>query len=200
MMKDFLYCCLLVVLATTPVATAAHTSDAKLVNATVTGLGGIGRDFEFLDSNGKLRHLADLHGNVVAVFFGFTNCPDACPALLAKANAVRELLGSDRDRFKVVFVTIDPQRDTRTVLNNYLTLFNSDFISARIPGGNLPKLTRDFAISNQVVQDANGQVSISHSVGVFLFDRQGQAKIYLSGSKKVKEFHAEVSMLLGTEQ
>lgn len=179
-----------------PVATLAHTSDAKLVNATVIGLGGLGRDFEFLDDRGKLRQLSDLNGDVLAVFFGFTNCPDVCPGFLAKANVVSELLGEQRDRFKVVFVTVDSARDTRQVLEAYLKLFGANIIGARIPNGGITQLTADFGISSQVVTDSDGQITISHSVGAFLIDPKGVARVYLSGSKDANEIYTEVKQLL----
>lgn len=183
--------------ATAAPAALAHTSDHKLVNATVTGLGGLGRDFEFLDGRGKLRRLSDLHGDVVAVFFGFTNCPDACPGFLAKATVVTEMLGEDGGRFQVVFVTVDPERDSRVALERYLRLFGENVTGARIPGGGLEQLTADFGVSSQIATDASGRITISHSVGAFLFDPRGNARAYLSGGKDANEFLAEVRELLG---
>lgn len=189
--------CLIVALLVASLPQAlAHTSDAKLVNATVTGLGGLGRDFEFLDDYGKLRRLSDLNGQVVSVFFGFTNCPDVCPGFLAKASVISEQLGAAHDKYTVVFVTVDPARDTREVLSNYLRLFGDFIIGARIPSNGITQLAADFGISNQIVADSAGNITINHTVGSFLFDTQGVAREYMSASKDAHEYFTQVQKLL----
>lgn len=177
-------------------AGSGHTSDANLVNSTITGLGTIGGDFEFLDDQGKLRHLSDLRGDVVSVFFGYTNCPDVCPGYLAKSSAVREKLGDQGDRFKVVFVTIDPARDDRLTLRSYLSLFGKNNIGARIPSGNLPEVLKLYSASTHHFKDRHDNTVISHNVGSYLIDTHGRPSYYVSGTKKVDEVVALVEELL----
>ena len=169
------------------IASSGHTSDASLVNSTITGLGDIGGDFEFLDDDGKLRRLSDLRGNVVSVFFGFTSCPDVCPGYLAKTTAVREMLGETGDKFKVVFITIDPDRDDRLILQNYLRLFGEGNIGARIPGGKLPEVLKLYSASTHHFHDRHDNLVVSHSVGSYLIDTHGNPRYYVSGSKKAEE-------------
>ena len=179
-------------------AVSGHTSDAKLVNSTITGLGSVGGDFEFLDDTGKLRHLKDLRGNVVSVFFGFTSCPDVCPGFLAKASAIREFLGDRGDSYKVVFVTIDPSRDNRLSLRNYLRLFGKGNIGARIPSGRLPDVLKLYSASTHHFKDSNDDTVISHSVGSYLIDTNGRPAYYVSADKSVDEVVALVDELLDT--
>ena len=172
----------------------AHTSveSVKLPD----DLGEIGSNFTFLDSSGKLRQVADFHGDVVAVFFGFTHCPNVCPGFLAKVNAVHERLGANKHRFKVVFVTVDPQRDTREALARYLELFGENVIGARIPGGELAAVARDFAITHQRIESSNGQISISHSTGAFLFNKHTKPVHYISNSRDSSYIAEQVVSLL----
>ena len=175
----------------------AHTSDAKIVNATITGLGTIAGDFEFLDDDGRLRRITDLQGNVVSVFFGFTNCPDVCAGFMAKAAAVREMLGDRKDQFKIVFVTVDPQRDDRDTLKRYLRLFGEGSIGARLLRDNHNEVLKLFAVSSQRFKDTtDGHITISHSVGAFLFDKNGRPAAYISGAKKTTDFIKQVEDLL----
>lgn len=176
---------------------SGHTSDAELVNTTITGLGTIGGDFEFLDDSGRLRNLEELRGDVVSVFFGFTNCADVCPGYLAKTSVVRELLGERGDSLKVVFVTIDPERDDRVTLRDYLRLFDrSNNIGARVPGGKLPEVLKLYSASTHHFMDGNDRLMVTHSVGSYLLDRGGRPSYYVPGDKGVEEFAALVEELL----
>ncbi len=184
----------LVAIWVSPVSLYAHTSIESVKIA--DDLGEVGRDFTFLDGNGKLRRLNDFHGDVVAVFFGFTHCPDVCPGFLTKASVVREHLGVNKDRFKVVFVTVDLERDSRAALTRYLDLFGNWVIGARIPGGELAEVTRDFAITNQLIKDANGRINVSHSIGAFLFDKNSRPAHYISSSRDPEYIADQIDRLL----
>lgn len=175
---------------------SGHTSDAHLVNSTIAGLGSIGGDFEFLDDDGKLRRLSDLRGSVVSVFFGFTNCPDVCPGYLTKYSAVQEHLGEDKDRFKVVFVTIDPDRDDRLTLRKYLRLFGEGKIGARVPRGKLPDVLRLYSASTHHFKDSHGATVVSHNSGSYLIDTHGRPAYYVSDGKRTEDIVELVEGLL----
>ena len=89
------------------------------------------RDFALTDSSGKLRTLADFHGKVVAVFFGYTHCPDVCPTTMADLAQIRQKLGPAGDGLQVLFVTLDPERDTSELLTSYVPKFDPSFIALR---------------------------------------------------------------------
>src|SRR6059058_3118000 len=103
-----------------PAATAFKNTD-------VTGL-AYGKDFSLPDHHGKLRSLADFKGKAVVVFFGYTHCPDVCPTTMAEMAAVMKQLGPDADRVQVLFVTLDPERDTPALLKQYVPAFDPRFI------------------------------------------------------------------------
>mgnify|MGYP002789635029 CR=1 FL=1 len=93
----------------------------------VTGA-NFGKELALTDHNGKRRTLADFRGKVVTVFFGFTHCPDVCPTTLAEMALVAKELGGDADRLQVLFVTVDPERDTPEVLRRYVPSFHPSFL------------------------------------------------------------------------
>ena len=86
------------------------------------------RDFQLTDHNGKPRTLADFKGKVVVVFFGYTHCPDVCPTTMSELALVMKELGKDADRLQVLFITVDPERDTPAVLSQYVPAFHPDFL------------------------------------------------------------------------
>ena len=80
-----------------------------------------------VDHTGQPRRLADFRGKVVVLFFGYTQCPDVCPTVLALMRQAMDMLGSDGQRVQILFVTIDPERDTQALLAQYLPLFHQTF-------------------------------------------------------------------------
>ncbi len=96
-------------------------------NTDITGA-DYGRDFTLADHTGKTRTLADFRGKVVVMFFGYTRCPDVCPTTLAELKAVKEQLGEDGKKLQVLFVTVDPERDTRKLLADYVPAFDPSFL------------------------------------------------------------------------
>ena len=89
------------------------------------------KDFALPDQNGQVRSLKDFAGKVVVVFFGFTQCPDVCPASMAELAQIKQSLGADGDKLQAVFVTIDPERDTPEILKSYMASFDPAFVALR---------------------------------------------------------------------
>src|SRR4029078_815162 len=98
---------------------AAHADKAKFQSSDVSAA-SFGHDFSLVDHNGKTRTLADFKGKAVVIFFGYTQCPDFCPTTLAELAAAMQKLGPDASRVQVLFVTVDPGRDTPDVLAHYV--------------------------------------------------------------------------------
>lgn len=147
-------------------------------NATdITGA-AFARDFRLADHNGRVRSLADFRGRVVAVFFGYTHCPDVCPTTLADFAAALRLMGPAGDRVDVVFVTVDPERDTAALLRQYVPAFNPRFLGMRTDPESLRKLAGEFKVVYQKsgVKAADDYL-IDHSAGTFVYDTQGRLRL-----------------------
>src|SRR5713226_1983829 len=108
-------------------AIAAACTKAKFEYTDITGV-EIGGDFQLTDHNGHPRSLADFRGKVVAIFFGFTHCPDVCPTTLAELGAVMRELGAEAGGVQVLFVTLDPERDSAALLRRYVPAFHPQFL------------------------------------------------------------------------
>ena len=110
------------------VVAACGPAAPKFEGSDVTGA-AFGRDFHLVDHNGKARTLADFRGKAVVIFFGYTQCPDFCPTTLAELAAAMQKLGPEASHVQVLFLTVDPERDTRDVLAHYEPAFDHSFIS-----------------------------------------------------------------------
>ena len=99
-------------------------------NVDITGA-SYARDFRLTDFNGQPRTLADFRGKVVVMFFGYTQCPDVCPTTMTDMAEVKRRLGPDGERVQVIFVTLDPDRDTAEVLSQYVPGFDPSFLGLR---------------------------------------------------------------------
>lgn len=153
------------------------------------------KDLRLPDIDGKERSLADFRGKVALVFFGFTQCPDVCPTALARAVEVKRLLGSDGNRLQVVFVTVDPERDTPAVLKEYLAAFDPTFIALRGNPERLAATARDFKIFYQKVSTGDSY-TMDHSSISYLFDTQGKLRLALSHSLGAQAYADDVRKLL----
>lgn len=138
-----------------------------------------GHDFELVDFNGTQRHLADFRGKVVVMFFGFTHCPDVCPTTLAEFNSALKQLGDAADRVQVLFVTVDPQRDTPDVLRGYVTAFNDHFLGLTGTPEQIAKVAKEYKIVYQKVPGSTpDNYSVDHSAGTYIYDEQGRLRLF----------------------
>jgi protein SCO1/2 len=138
-----------------------------------------GKDFELADHNGKTRRLADFRGKAVALFFGYTQCPDVCPATLAEFAAALKQLGNDADRVQVLFVTIDPERDTQALLAQYVPAFNPAFLGLRGDAEATARTAKQFRVffQKQAGKTAEGY-TMDHSAGTYIYDQRGRLRLY----------------------
>jgi protein SCO1 len=156
-----------------------------------------GRDFHLTDHSGKPRSLADFKGRVVMLFFGYTHCPDACPTTLAAMAQVRARLGADAQRVQGLFVTVDPKRDTPQVLAQYVPAFDASFLGLYGDQTSTAALAREFKIYYAAQQaDAQGNYTVDHSAGVFVFDRKGRLRLMMRPGSTVDAMTADVAQLL----
>ena len=150
-------------------------------NVDITGSTAFGNNFSLLDTNGNTKTMADYKGKVVVVFFGFTQCPDVCPTTLTEMDEALKLLGPKADKVQVIFITVDPERDTTIVLAQYVPAFNPRFIGLRpADEAGLEKIAKDFRIYYKKVPGSKpGSYTMDHSAGSYVFDQNGQLRLYI---------------------
>jgi protein SCO1/2 len=143
----------------------------------VTGA-SFGKALELNDHNGQRRTLADFKGKVVALFFGFTHCPDVCPTTLVEMGAVMKELGEDASRVQVLFVTVDPERDTADVLKRYVPAFHPSFLGMTGTADEIARAAKEFKIYYQKQKLASGGYTMDHSAGTYLLDGEGRLRLF----------------------
>jgi protein SCO1/2 len=160
---------------------AACDSKPTFKNVDITGSKAFGTNFSLIDVDGRLRTLADYQGKAVVMFFGYTHCPDVCPTTLIEMQEVMSLLGPQAAKVQVIFVTLDPERDTAEVLKQYVPAFNPSFIGLRPANEEaLNRLTKEFKIYYKRVPGLSPNTyTIDHTAGSYVFDAKGQLRLYI---------------------
>lgn len=161
----------------------------------VTGA-GFGKSLNLTDHNGKPRTLADFRGKVVTVFFGFTHCPDACPTTLVELAQVMKELGPEADRVQVLFVTVDPERDTQPVLAQYVPSFHPRFIGLYGDAEATARAAKEFKVYYGKQPGTNGGYSVDHSAGTFILDPQGRLRLFAQYGQGAQAILHDVRLLL----
>ena len=154
-------------------------------------------DFNLPDFDGKPRTLADFKGKVTAIYFGYTQCPDACPTTLAELASVEKSLGADAARLQVIFITVDPSRDTAALLKNYVTNFRPDFLALRGDEKQTKATADEFKIFYEKVPGKTADTyTIDHISGVYLFDTQGRVRLFAKQDLDPALLTADIQALL----
>ena len=152
-------------------------------------------DFNLPDAEGKPRSLAEFKGKVVLVFFGFAQCPDVCPTALGRAIEVRKLLGADGERVQVVFITVDPERDTPQVLREYMKAYDPSFIALRGNAEQLAATAKEFKVYFQKVPTSSSY-TMDHTAVTYAFDPQGRLRLALKHEQSAQDVAADLRNLL----
>ncbi|MFO1199624.1 MAG: SCO family protein [Burkholderiaceae bacterium] len=155
-----------------------------------------GRDFALLDPDGRTRRLADFRGKFVMMFFGYVQCPDVCPTALSRAVAVREKLGADGARLQVIFMTVDPERDTPTILRAYAAAFSPDFLGLY---GDLPTTqatAKAFRVFYQKVPNG-ASYTVDHTATTYVFDDAGRLRLAVPHAMSADDLAADLRTLMG---
>jgi protein SCO1/2 len=132
--------------------------------------------------NGSSFRLSEQRGDVVLLFFGYTSCPDVCPTTLSELRKVKEELGSNAEQVKVVFVTVDPERDTPEQIQKYVSIFNPAFIGLSGSVEELEPVWKNYGVYREVEQvssSASGYL-VTHSARLYLIDRDGNLRLSYS--------------------
>jgi len=157
------------------------------------------RDFRLTDHNGRTRSLADFKGKVVAVFFGYVHCPDVCPTTLSDFAAALHLLGPQADKVQVIFVTVDPQRDTPELLKQFVPAFNPSFLGMYSDAETLGKLANEFKVVYQKSSvKAADDYLIDHSAGTYVYDRHGNLRLLMPYGSGPEVIAQDLKVLLST--
>ena len=182
-----------------------------LLIVTVLGLAACGQQFNTTDvtgaaygpglhlhdHNGQMRSLADFKGKAVVIFFGYTNCPDVCPTSLAMLMQVMQQLGPDASRVQVLFVTVDPGRDTPERLKQYVGAFNPAFLGLTGSEAEIATVAHEFKVIYEKHGDiASGRYSVDHTAGCFIFDPQGRARLFARHGETAERITADLKRLL----
>ena len=167
----------------------------KFTLTDVTGA-GFGKELNLTDHNGKPRTLADFRGKVVTVFFGFTHCPDVCPTTLAEMAQVMKELGADADKLQVLFITVDPERDTQLVLKQYVPSFHPSFLGLYGDLDATARTAKEFKVFFQKQPAKSGGYSVDHSAGTFILDREGRLRLFAQYGQGAAPMLHDIRLLL----
>ncbi|MBN2500595.1 MAG: SCO family protein [Anaerolineales bacterium] len=157
-------------------------------------------DIALQDTDGDLFQLSDHTGEVVLIFFGYTNCPDVCPTTLAEFKQVYENLGPDADRVKFVYFSVDPERDTQERVGEFVNAFNPNFIGITGDEADLEPVWQAYGVyhEKQEVGSAAGYV-VDHTASVYVIDTQGGWRMTFPYGLSVDAMVQDIQHLLEEE-
>jgi len=158
---------------------ACGDKQLKFENTDLTGL-DYGKGFSLNDHTGKPVTLETYKGKVVVLFFGFTHCPDVCPTTMAEMSAVMKELGPDADKVQVLFATLDPERDTKELLSQYVPGFDPRFVGLYGTPEQVAATAKEFKVFYQKVPGKTpDSYTIDHTAGSYVFDKSGKLRLFL---------------------
>ncbi|MDQ7955874.1 MAG: SCO family protein [Pseudomonadota bacterium] len=157
------------------------------------------RDFKLTDMNGQVRTLGDFKGKVVVVFFGYAQCPDVCPTTMTEMAQVKQKLGKDGDKLQVVFITVDPERDTPEIMKAYMGAFDPAFVALIPTPEQLAAVAKDFKVYYKKVDGKTPtSYSMDHSAAQYIYDPQGRLRLYARYGAGVDPMVADIKALLAS--
>jgi protein SCO1 len=157
------------------------------------------KNFQLADADGKVRTLADFKGKVVVLFFGYAQCPDVCPTTMTEMAQVKQQLGKDADKLQVLFVTVDPARDTPIVMKAYMGAFDPSFVALIPTPEQLAATAKDFKVYYKKVEGSTPtSYSMDHSAASYIYDTNGQLRLYARYGAGVAPMVADIRTLLNS--
>jgi protein SCO1/2 len=186
-------------LAAAVLLVACDAGGPKFRSTDITGVEW-GRELALTGHDGKPRALADLRGKAVVVFFGFTHCPDICPTTLADIAQAMKKLGADAERVQVLFVTVDPERDTREVLAKYVPAFDPRFLGLYGDAAATLRAAKEFKIFYEKRAGATPQTyTMDHSAQSFVIDPKGRLRLLVKHDRIAADLADDLRTLLARE-
>ncbi|HSN19199.1 MAG TPA: SCO family protein [Usitatibacter sp.] len=164
----------------------------------VTGMEA-GQSLQLEDFNGKMRTLADFRGKVVLVVFGYTQCPDVCPTTLQDYAQAMKKLGADASRVQLLFITVDPKRDTAQLLREYVPAFDPRFLGLRGDEKAIERVTQDFHVYAAARPGKTPEsYTVDHASQVFAFDPEGRLRVMIPAGTKPEDIASDLRALLAS--
>ena len=154
-----------------------------------------GRNFRLTDADGRERTLADYKAKAVLMYFGFVQCPDVCPTALIRAAKVKQLLGADGDKLQVIFITVDPERDTPEVIKAYTAAFDPSFIGLYGDAKRTRETADEFKVYYKQVPTGSSY-TMDHSALSYAFDPQGRLRLALRHEQTAEDYAHDLRQLL----
>lgn len=158
-------------------------------------------DFELVAAGGKTMTEKDFSGKIVLMFFGYASCPDICPTTMAQLSQVVRNLGSDADKVRIIFVSVDPHRDTPEILQAYVDAFDSHAIGLTGSERQISRLARRYRVAYQIEKprgDDTEVYEVAHSRGIYIFDERGKARMLASDGESVEKLTAAVREIMSS--
>ena len=153
--------------------------------------------FTLESSQGDQYSLKDHQGKFQILFFGYTYCPDICPTTLYKLKTVKEELGNNSDEVEIVFVTVDPKRDTQEKLTNYLHSFDDSFFGLTGDEPALEQVWKDYGVFRQEsIADGSKDYLVDHSTRLYLIDKSGNLKVTYFVDVTVSDMVSDIKYLI----
>ena len=166
------------------------------VSSDITGA-EFASDFALTDHAGQPRNLANYKGKAVIIFFGYTQCPDVCPTTLSGMAAAMKLLGEDAKRVQVLFVTLDPERDTQALLAAYVPQFDPSFVGLYGDVAKTAATAKEFKVFYQKQAGSTPQTySIDHTASNYVYDPQGRLRLLIKHDESPQNIAADLKQLL----
>lgn len=178
---------------------AACSPPAKFNATDLSGLDW-GKDFALTDHNGTPRRLADFKGRVAVMFFGYTQCPDVCPTTMGSMRELMARLGPEAERVQVLFVSLDPERDTPQLLAQYVPAFHPSFLGLYGDAAATAATAREFKIFyRKQPGNSPSTYTVDHTAGSYLFDPRGRLRLYVRHGETPERMAQDIKRLLAGE-
>lgn len=176
-----------------------YRSKPKFDAVDITGVDW-GKNFKLTDHTGHVRTLEDFRGKAVALFFGYTNCPDMCPTTMAKLGEAMKLLGDEASHVQGLFATVDPKRDTPKVLSQYVPAFYPSFLGLYGDTETTDRTAKEFKVYYHLQKpDAQGFYSVEHSGQILIFDTLGRLRLLMKPDMSAEEIAHDLRALVREE-
>lgn len=175
---------------------AGCDSRPQFANADLT-FADFGKDFALTDHTGKPRTLADFRGKAVVIFFGYTQCPDVCPTTMTGMAEAMKLLGADAAKVQVLFVSVDPERDTQELLAQYVPVFNPSFLGLYADAQTIARTAQDFRVFYKKQPGSTPTTyTVDHTAGSYVYDPQGRLRLYVKHGEKPELIAKDLKLLI----
>ena len=156
-----------------------------------------GKDFALTDHTGKPRTLADFRGKAVVIFFGYTQCPDVCPTTMTGMAEAMKQLGADAAKVQVLFVTVDPERDTKELLAQYVPVFNPSFLGLYADADTIARTAQEFRVFYKKQPGSTPNTyTVDHTAGSYVYDPQGKLRLYIKHGEKPELISKDLKLLV----